>query len=112
MITTHVLDTSRGCPAAGVPVTLERRGEHGEFTPLGSGATDTDGRLRTLLPPGHPLEAGIYRLSFDTAAYFAALKLEAFYPTVQVVFEVRDAAKHHHVPLLLSPFGFSTYRGS
>ena len=105
-ITTHVLDTARGRPAAGVPVRLEREGAL-----LGSGTTDADGRLRDLLPPGAPLTTGVYRLVFDTGAYFRAQGTEAFYPHVAIDFEVRDGG-HHHVPLLLSPFGYSTYRGS
>lgn len=106
-ITTHVLDTARGRPAAGVPVRLERDGHV-----LGEGATDDDGRLRTLLPAGAPLEPGAYRLVFGTGAYYAARDTEAFYPQVQIDFQVRDGAQHYHVPLLLSPFGYSTYRGS
>lgn len=108
-ITTHVLDTSRGRPAAGVPVRLEEPRGGGV---LGQGVTDADGRLRDLLPAGHALSAGAYRLIFDTAAYFAALGVESFYPAVEIVFVVRDAAEHYHVPLLLSPYGYSTYRGS
>lgn len=110
-ITTHVLDTARGRPAAGLPVTLEA--EAGStWKLLGRGVTDADGRLRDLLPASTPLAAGTYRLTFDTAAYFLAQNLEAFYPEVRIVFAVRDAQQHYHVPLLLSPFGFSTYRGS
>ena len=108
MITTHVLDTALGRPAAGVPVVLERRDGAG-WQPVGSGVTDGDGRLRTLDPPRL---AGTYRIRFDTAAYFRASGQAGFYPFVEVVFEVTDAAAHHHVPLLLSPFGYSTYRGS
>ena len=105
-ITTHVLDTAQGRPAAGVPVTLERV-QSGAATLLGRGVTDADGRLRTLLG-AHELVAGVYRITFDTQAYDAA----CFYPEVAVTFEVRDPAQHHHVPLLLSLFGYSTYRGS
>ncbi len=110
-ITTHVLDTARGLPAAGVPVVLERvrGGEAAEE--LGRGVTDADGRLRTLLGE-RALEAGTYRLRFDTSAYFADQGEEGFYPEVSVLFEIRDPSKHHHVPLLLSPYGYSTYRGS
>ena len=109
-ITTHVLDTARGRPAAGVPITLALRAPDGSFTELGRGATDDDGRLRSLLAA--PLEAGVYRITFDTAVYFAALGINSFYPAVSVVFEVHDASQHYHVPLLLSPYGYSTYRGS
>jgi len=108
-ITTHVLDTSRGRPAEGVPVRLERRLENG-WRALASSRTDRDGRARDLTT-GDP-EAGTYRLTFETAAYFASCGVEGFYPVVEVVFEVRDPSEHHHVPLLLSPFGYSTYRGS
>lgn len=111
-ITTHVLDTARGRPAAGVPVYLEWvSGERGPGV-IGRGVTDADGRLRTLLPPEAGLQPGTYRLVFDTDAYFAERRQEAFYPEVSIVFTVRDAGEHYHVPLLLSPYGYSTYRGS
>jgi 5-hydroxyisourate hydrolase len=110
-LTTHVLDTSLGRPAAGVAVTLERR-ESDVWIELGRGRTDADGRCRDLLPQGVALQPSVYRLSFGSGAYFAARGVPAFYPEVGVVFEVREPAQHHHVPLLLSPFGYSTYRGS
>jgi len=113
-ITTHVLDTARGRPAAGIPITLDFKGPAG-WERRGSGATDADGRLRTLVAQAEgapPLAAGVYRITFDTGAYFAAQKVEGFYPEVTVVFEVRDASAHYHVPLLVSPYGYSTYRGS
>jgi 5-hydroxyisourate hydrolase len=111
-ITTHVLDTSLGRPATGVPVTLERsRGEHG-WELLGQGENDADGRLRTLLPSGQPLVAGRYRLIFDTRRYFDNRGVRAFYPTVIVTFDAAAGEPHYHLPLLLSPFGYSTYRGS
>jgi len=110
-ITTHVLDTSRGKPASGVPIVLSRRDDDGAFIELARGATDADGRLRSLTE-GKALEAGVYRLVFDTAAYFASIATEGFYPEAAVTFEVRAPSEHHHVPLLLNPFGFSTYRGS
>ena len=109
-ITTHVLDVACGRPAAGVPVTLSRL-EGDAWRDLGAGTTDEDGRLLTLLPNG-PLVVGTYLLVFDTATYFRAKKIDGFYPTVSVEFLVADAAAHFHVPLLLSPFGYSTYRGS
>jgi 5-hydroxyisourate hydrolase len=109
-VTTHVLDTSRGRPAAGVPVLLEQRVGADAWRERGRATTDEDGRVRGLLTA--PLEAGTYRLTFDTAAYFQAQGVEAFYPFVAVVFEVRNSGQHHHVPLLLSPYGYSTYRGS
>jgi 5-hydroxyisourate hydrolase len=110
-ITTHVLDTSRGCPAAGVFVVLERRTDS-SWLKLGDGATDADGRCRDLLEPTTPLVAGTYRLTFQTGDYFRAHGATVFYPEVQVTFEVRDSAQHYHVPLLLGPFGYTTYRGS
>jgi 5-hydroxyisourate hydrolase len=110
-ITTHVLDTSLGRPAEGVPVVLEVEDVGTGWKQLGRGETDKDGRLRDLLAEGALVE-GTYRLTFDTHTYFADRKVEAFYPQVSVVFSVRNASEHHHVPLLLSPFGYTTYRGS
>ncbi len=110
-ITTHVLDTSRGRPASGVPVLLEIREEDG-WREIGRALTDDDGRVRQLLPAGSSLTPGVYRLTFDLDRYFTAREVESFYPEAAIVFHVRDAAQHHHVPLLLSPFGYSTYRGS
>ncbi|HEX8394981.1 MAG TPA: hydroxyisourate hydrolase [Longimicrobium sp.] len=110
-ITTHVLDTSRGRPAQNVGIVLERVDANGAAI-LARGATDDDGRLRTLLPAGEPPQPGTYRLTFATGAYFAALGVQAFYPEVAILFEVRAADEHYHVPLLLNPFGYSTYRGS
>jgi len=110
-ITTHVLDVSLGRPASDVPVVLEVEEVGTGWKQLGRGQTDKDGRLRDLLGAGSLVE-GTYRLTFDTHAYFADRKVQALYPQVSVVFSVRDAAEHHHIPLLLSPFGYSTYRGS
>ncbi|HVT59183.1 MAG TPA: hydroxyisourate hydrolase [Thermoanaerobaculia bacterium] len=110
-ISSHVLDTSRGRPASGVRVALEIRvGDR--WQGLGSAAADSNGRVAQLLPAGAALAAGIYRLSFDTGGYFRSQGVEPFFPQVVVVFEVRDPDQHYHVPLLLSPFGYSTYRGS
>lgn len=106
-ITTHILDTARGRPAGAVPIVLEKR-EGTSYRELGRGVTDDDGRLKTLMAEGAALEAGTYRLTFDVASYLE----DAFFPEVQITFVVRDAGQHHHVPLLLSPFGYSTYRGS
>jgi 5-hydroxyisourate hydrolase len=92
-------------------VTIEFEQSHGwEF--IGRGATDRDGRVKELLSPDFEFQAGAYRLIFDTAAYFSAQGAEGFYREVSVVFTIRDPAQHYHVPLLLSPFGYSTYRGS
>ncbi|HTH23892.1 MAG TPA: hydroxyisourate hydrolase [Vicinamibacterales bacterium] len=110
-ITTHVLDTARGLPAAGINVSLERRAEDGRWDHVGRGHTDNDGRLRSLYPAHEPLRPGVYRLTFDTQRYFDSLDTIAFYPEVVVVFGTATGEAHYHVPLLLSPFGFSTYRG-
>ncbi len=110
-ITTHALDVSRGVPALGMPVRLQQRKAPDRWQLLGESRTDADGRVKDLLPDNFPLEAGIYRLTFDTAAYFRSLGADCFFPFVEIVFEVKDK-RHHHVPLLLSPFGYSTYRGS
>ena len=110
-ITTHILDLARGRPATGVAVTLALESDQG-WQDLGQGTTDKDGRLRTLLPDDFKFAQGVYRLTFDTGAYFAAQQVESFYPQVTISFVVRDAGAHYHVPLLLSPFGYSTYRGS
>jgi 5-hydroxyisourate hydrolase len=110
-ITTHVLDVALGKPAAGVPVILEIERAGGEWKEISRGATDWDGRLRHLLPPDS-LAEGTYRLTFDTNTYFASRKTVGLYPQVAIVFRVRDAKEHYHIPLLLSPFGYSTYRGS
>jgi len=107
-ITTHVLDLTSGLPAAGVTVRLERA-EGERWTEQGHATTDSDGRVRDALGP--LVATGRYRLSFATGAYFAARGVKSFHPEVVVVFEI-DELKHHHVPLLLSPFGYSTYRGS
>jgi len=111
-ITTHVLDTSAGGPAAGVAVKLEVRMAERGWVTLAERTTDADGRARDLVADGSRLDAGTYRLTFGTGAYFAAKGQSAFFPEASVMFEVRDPAQHHHVPLLLSPFGYSTYRGS
>jgi len=111
-ITTHVLDIARGRPASGVGVVLEVLDAGGGWRELGRGETDADGRLRELLPEGFAFTEGSYRLTFDAGAYFASQGAATFYAEVTVAFVVGDAAAHYHVPLLLSPFGYSTYRGS
>jgi 5-hydroxyisourate hydrolase len=112
MISTHVLDTSTGRPATGLGVVLERQVAGGELQPVSRARTDQDGRVRELVPESVDLEAGTYRLTFETGAYFETNEIEGFYPRVSILFTVRDSAQHHHVPLLLSPYGYSTYRGS
>jgi 5-hydroxyisourate hydrolase len=109
-ITTHVLDTALGKPAKDVPVVLE--GERsGTWQKVGSGTTDANGRLQNLLAPTG-FAKGRYRLTFDTETYFKAQGVAAFYPQVSIVFTVQNEIEHFHVPLLLSPYGYSTYRGS
>ena len=111
-ITTHVLDISRGLAAMGVAVRLEMGKAPDRWDLIGKGTTDTDGRVSGLLPDNFPLKTGVYRLIFETGAYFKTVGVkDYFYPAVTVAFEIKDA-RHHHVPLLLSPFGYSTYRGS
>ena len=115
MISTHVLDTARGRPAVGVPVILERvDGIDGSEArrEIARGTTDADGRVRELVPAGAALDAATYCLTFDTAAYSITSGQESFYPRVTVFFTVSNPTQHHHVPLLLSPYGYSTYRGS
>jgi 5-hydroxyisourate hydrolase len=108
-LSTHVLDASAGRPAPGVPLTLYRRAG-GSWEQIGRGVTDDDGRCTTLAPDG--LQDADYRLVFDTATYFSASGQTGFHPEVSVVFRITDPDRHHHVPLLLSPFAYSTYLGS
>jgi 5-hydroxyisourate hydrolase len=110
-LSTHVLDTARGRPAAGVHVVLHRRGDDGDWDHLVSADTDDDGRVGALVPGGE-LAAGVHRLTFATGEWAAAAGNASFFPEVAVVFEVTEPDQHHHVPLLLSPYGYSTYRGS
>ncbi|CAM05901.1 5-hydroxyisourate hydrolase [Saccharopolyspora erythraea NRRL 2338] len=108
-VTTHVLDAARGRPAQGVAVRLE--GADGtDWISLAAAETDSDGRVRELGP--EQLEAGDYRLTFATGAYFERLGTDSFYPQVQITFRITDPEQHYHVPVLLSPFSYSTYRGS
>ena len=110
MITTHVLDTALGRPGKAIAIELERA-EHNVWHLVGGGITDDDGRLRTLTPQG-PVQPGTYRIRFQTGAYFEAQGTTGFFPVVEIQFSVLDGGQHYHVPLLLSPYGFSTYRGS
>ena len=109
-ITTHILDISAGVPARGVGVTLERQTSEG-WKVIGEGVTDDDGRLRDLLSSDEILQIGNYRLNFETGNYFFDRQIDCFYPPVTVAFTV-FVSSHYHVPLLLSPFSYSTYRGS
>ena len=106
-ITTHVLDTAAGRPAAGIAVVLEVFADAtGAWTVLAQGTTDTDGRVHDLLPGDHALRPGLYGLRFDTSG------VSPFFPEVSIRFRVEHPGQHYHVPLLLSPYGYSTYRGS
>ena len=111
-ISTHVLDIARGVPARDIPVQLERQDASGNWQSLASSRTDLDGRCSELLPENVNLTAGLYRLTFDTAKYFTAQKIEGLYPTVQITFAVGNGETHFHIPLLLAPNGYTTYRGS
>jgi 5-hydroxyisourate hydrolase len=111
-LSTHVLDATTGRPAAGVQVRLERVGDHG-WVPVSQGQTDGDGRLRLAGDGGSTeFEPGIYRITFATGSYFSARGAASFYPEVTITFEITDPDEHYHVPLLLSPYAYSTYRGS
>ena len=111
-ITTHVLDVSIGRPAAGVLVRLDRQTKDGDWETIGIQETDTDGRARDLLRDGAPLIAALHRLTFEVGSYFRDRQVDGFYEEVTIAFIVKDPSQYHHVPLLLSPFGYSTYRGS
>jgi hydroxyisourate hydrolase len=109
-ITTHILDISKGQPAKGVNVVLESQNENG-WQIVSRGVTNDDGRVLNLLAADRIIPPGIYRLIFDTRSYYFANGQKGFYPSVTIDFEITDKS-HYHVPLLLSPFGYSTYRGS
>jgi 5-hydroxyisourate hydrolase len=110
VITTHVLDTAAGRPGAAIAIDLLYH-DGAAWQPVGAGVTDDDGRLRTLTPPG-PVAPGRYLIRFATGAYFAARGEVGFFPLVEIQFTVVDGAQHYHVPLLLAPYGYATYRGS
>jgi len=110
-ITTHVLDTAIGKPAAGIDLTLSHL-VNNEWDLLGGGTTNSDGRVSDLLPDEVVLKAGRYKVLFVTESYFQQLSVDAFYPYAEIVFDITGDGEHYHIPLLLSPFGYSTYRGS
>ncbi len=111
-VSTHVLDIAQGQPAKDVPVRLERRDASGTWRLLAAARTDQDGRCSQLWPEKEALTPGFYRLGFETATYFVARKLEGLYPLVEITFQVREGEERFHIPLLLSPNGYTTYRGS
>ena len=110
-ITSHVLDASRGRPAQDVTIILERKSKD-SWVELSRAQTNSDGRAPDLWKEDMDLASGVYKLTFETQNYFQGLGVQAFYPQVPIIFEIHDAAQHYHVPLLLSPFSYSTYRGS
>jgi len=110
-ITTHVLDTTRGLPAQNLPITLFAQTSDG-WNELATGVTNADGRIAGLLADNVVLAAGVYRMHFATKPYFEANKEPGFYPYVDIVFELDGSPSHYHIPLLLTAFGYSTYRGS
>ncbi|KAF9515898.1 hypothetical protein BS47DRAFT_1315808 [Hydnum rufescens UP504] len=112
-ITCHVLDSTLGQPGRDIGIFLEHFDFRvGKFNLLGRGITDADGRCNTLLQPSQSLKAGMYKMTFQTGDYFVATKRESFYPLVEVTFHVAKAEDHYHIPLLLSPWSYTTYRGS
>ncbi len=110
-LSTHILDTSLGRPAAGMSVILERE-TGASWTTLNRVTSDEDGRCKSLLPESQPLEGGVYRLRFATAAYFASRRVLTLYPCIDIIFEVTSPEEHYHIPLLLTANGYTTYRGS
>jgi 5-hydroxyisourate hydrolase len=110
MITTHVLDTALGIPGKNIAIELERQ-DAGVWILVGAGITDSDGRLRTLTSEG-PVQPATYRIRFVIAPYFESHATASFFPLVEIQFTITDGNAHYHVPLLLSPYGYSTYRGS
>jgi 5-hydroxyisourate hydrolase len=111
-ISTHVLDTARGAPACNLPVRLEARQASGKWRAVGSAQTGKDGRCSNLISDDGKIAPGTYRLIFDTKQYFTTQGVESLYPVIEVTFSVREADMQYHLPLLLSPNGYTTYRGS
>jgi hydroxyisourate hydrolase len=110
-ITTHVLDTALGKPAEGIMILLQKPIAEDQWEDIADGVTNPDGRVPNFMKEDQKIAPGIYRMLFKTKAYFEKLSVQGFYPEVPVIFEIRDT-EHYHIPLLLSPFGYSTYRGS
>jgi len=111
-ISTHILDVALGAPAGRVAVGLAAQNTDESWTELSHAWTDEDGRVKPFFLVSEPVQSGTYRLVFDTESYFAGLEVNSFFPQVTIVFKIDDAASHYHVPLLISPYGYSTYRGS
>jgi len=111
-ITTHVLDTAQGQPAANIHVVLEVRQTQDSWETVGDGRTDTDGRINNFFIETESMSPGTYRLTFNVSPYFQSQGVDSFYSVIPIVFTLDDPNTHYHVPLLLSPYGYSTYRGS
>tara|TARA_B100000315_G_scaffold5130_1_gene5143 strand:- start:2118 stop:2462 length:345 start_codon:yes stop_codon:yes gene_type:complete len=111
-ISTHVLDTSQGCPGVNILVRLEQQKSDGSWREISSGRTDNDGRIVNLLAEEDVLDCGVYQMIFVTAPYFEKQGISFFYPEIEIRFLLNHPEQHYHIPLLLSPFGYSTYRGS
>ncbi len=111
-ITTHILDTSKGTPAENICVRLEKKEKDGVWDKISSGTTDSDGRIMNLLYDGDSLDIGLYKMIFITGPYFERQGIPFFYPEIEICFLINNPKQHYHIPLLLSPFGYSTYRGS
>lgn len=109
-ISTHILDTSAGKPADGVNISISFLNDR-SWIDSGEGITDKDGRISSLLDESTERKKGIYKIKFMTGDYFKNKGLKNFYPYVEIIFEI-DSNEHYHIPLLISPFGYSTYRGS
>jgi len=110
-LSVHVLNLVSGVPSPGIEVTLERH-QGDTWQPLAQGTTNEQGRIAELFPAGSPLTQGQYRVVFKTGDYYKRLQQDTFFPEIPVIFDVRQTGQHYHIPLLLSPYGFSTYRGS
>ena len=110
-LSTHILDTHRGCPAPHINIRVYSYEDEHQQNLIFEGQTDEDGRARDLITSSHARK-GLYRIVFEVGSYHANLGIEGFYPEVSILFNVQDPHSHYHVPLLISPFGFSTYRGS
>lgn len=110
-LSVHVLNTSTGLPSADVAVTLDQKVD-GQWRPLAHAATDAQGRVRALYPAQQPMQSGVYRVTFNTVEWFKQRGEQTFFPEASVVFQVDGTVPHYHIPLLISPYGYATYRGN
>lgn len=110
-ITTHIIDTTSGLPGTGIPVSLDARSHSAGWQSIANGISDHDGRVNDLLSGREPFSPGHYRLVFETGPYYLLQSIDCFFPRISINFVVKDVADHYHIPLLLSPFGYSAYRG-